>query len=144
MLRNSTQLLLTHSPTHTHTLTLHTHTARTYTLHTHTHCTHTHCTHTRTHTRTHTHTQVYCGRYINQHMLHHEETSGHKVVLSLADFSVWCFACDSYINNEVYISSKVNPSPLHKHYRIKVPSLSGSEEGLTSTVCACTCVAKVW
>jgi len=49
---------------------------------------------------------VYCGRYINQHMLHHEETSGHKVVLSLADFSVWCFACDSYINNEVLMPAK--------------------------------------
>ena len=44
---------------------------------------------------------IYCGRYINQHMLAHNEDSGHNVVLSFADLSVWCFACDSYIHNPV-------------------------------------------
>ena len=46
--------------------------------------------------------QVYCGRYINEHMVQHcEDPSGHRVVLSLADLSVWCFACDSYVDNPV-------------------------------------------
>ena len=47
--------------------------------------------------------QVYCGRYVNQHMLEHQDSSGHKMVLSLADISVWCFACDSYIDNHVCV-----------------------------------------
>ena len=45
--------------------------------------------------------QVYCGRYINQHMLKHSEETSHKMVLSYADLSVWCFACDSYVHNKV-------------------------------------------
>ena len=48
-----------------------------------------------------THWQVYCGHYINQHMLSHQDSSGHRMVLSLADLSVWCFACDSHIDNQV-------------------------------------------
>ena len=44
---------------------------------------------------------MYCGRYVNQHMLAHTDSSGHQMVLSLADISVWCFACDSYIDNHV-------------------------------------------
>ena len=57
-------------------------------------------------THTHTHTQAYCGRYVNQHMLDHQDTAGHKVVLSLADISVWCFECDSYLDNEVLHAAK--------------------------------------
>lgn len=36
-------------------------------------------------------------------MLEHQDSSGHKMVLSLADISVWCFACDSYIDNHVCV-----------------------------------------
>ena len=50
--------------------------------------------------------QVYCGRYVNQHMLEHHEGSGHCVVLSLADISVWCFNCDSYLDNKVLNPAK--------------------------------------
>ena len=46
-------------------------------------------------------TQVYCGRYINHHMLAHKVGRDHNVVLSLADLSVWCFTCDSYLDNQV-------------------------------------------
>lgn len=45
--------------------------------------------------------QVFCGRYVNKHMLVHEANSGHKVALSMADLSVWCYACDSYLDNHV-------------------------------------------
>ncbi|XP_003382755.1 PREDICTED: histone deacetylase 6-like [Amphimedon queenslandica] len=44
---------------------------------------------------------VHCGRYINKHMLEHSEASGHNIVLSYADLSVWCFTCDSYVYNPV-------------------------------------------
>ena len=46
-------------------------------------------------------TQVYCGRYINHHMLAHKVGRDHNIVLSLADLSVWCFTCDSYLDNQV-------------------------------------------
>ena len=46
--------------------------------------------------------QVHCSRYIKGHMVKHGEDSGHKLVLSYADISVWCYACDSYIHNEVH------------------------------------------
>ena len=32
-------------------------------------------------------------------MKEHSSTSGHMVVMSLADLSVWCYECDSYIEN---------------------------------------------
>jgi histone deacetylase 6 len=44
---------------------------------------------------------VFCGRYINKHMLAHYEATDHHIVLSYADLSVWCFACDSYVHNPV-------------------------------------------
>ncbi|XP_064398021.1 histone deacetylase 6-like [Halichondria panicea] len=49
---------------------------------------------------------VYCGRYINEHMVQHNEQSGHCVALSLADISAWCFKCDSYIDNPVLNPAK--------------------------------------
>ena len=34
-------------------------------------------------------------------MVVHQETSGHKMALSMADLSVWCYLCDSYLDNHV-------------------------------------------
>lgn len=34
-------------------------------------------------------------------MQHHSEEYGHLIALSLADLSVWCYGCDSYISNSV-------------------------------------------
>ena len=45
--------------------------------------------------------RVLCGRYINQHMVQHNEETGHSIALSFADLSVWCFPCDSYVHNPV-------------------------------------------
>ncbi len=39
-------------------------------------------------------------------MVQHYEQSGHCVALSLADISVWCFECDSYIDNVVLTPAK--------------------------------------
>lgn len=45
--------------------------------------------------------QVLCGRYVNEHMVAHGQVSGHPMVLSFADLSVWCYACESYVHNKV-------------------------------------------
>jgi len=43
---------------------------------------------------------VYCGRYSEKHMLQHHHTEGgqHQVCLSLADLSIWCNACQQYLD----------------------------------------------
>uniref|UniRef100_A0A8C0HBK4 Histone deacetylase 6 n=1 Tax=Chelonoidis abingdonii TaxID=106734 RepID=A0A8C0HBK4_CHEAB len=43
--------------------------------------------------------RVLCGRYVNQHMLAHGSISGHPLVLSYADLSVWCYTCQSYVHH---------------------------------------------
>ncbi|XP_043936310.1 histone deacetylase 6 isoform X2 [Protopterus annectens] len=45
--------------------------------------------------------QVYCGRYVNEHMLMHGLSTGHLLVLSYTDLSVWCYGCESYVHNKV-------------------------------------------
>ncbi|XP_069798807.1 histone deacetylase 6 [Dendropsophus ebraccatus] len=50
--------------------------------------------------------QVLCGRYVMEHMMCHGVSSGHNIVLSFSDFSVWCYSCDAYIHNEVLIPAK--------------------------------------
>jgi hypothetical protein len=40
---------------------------------------------------------VYCSRYVNAHGLRHWEETGHCVMVSLADISVWCHACAAYV-----------------------------------------------
>ncbi|KAH8317540.1 hypothetical protein KR074_012496 [Drosophila pseudoananassae] len=42
---------------------------------------------------------VACGRYVNEHMQLHCLESEHPLVMSLRDFSVWCYACSSYIDH---------------------------------------------
>jgi len=42
---------------------------------------------------------VFCSRYVNCHMVEHNSASGHMVVLSFSDLSVWCYGCDSYIGS---------------------------------------------
>ncbi|KAK3139874.1 hypothetical protein QOZ80_5AG0391890 [Eleusine coracana subsp. coracana] len=41
---------------------------------------------------------VLCSRFINKHMLLHYQEAGHCLALSFSDLSVWCFACDSYLD----------------------------------------------
>ena len=40
-------------------------------------------------------------RYVKAHMREHFETSGHCIGISFSDLSVWCFACESYIDSPV-------------------------------------------
>ncbi|CAL8109628.1 unnamed protein product [Orchesella dallaii] len=43
--------------------------------------------------------KVYCSRYVKGHMVEHGTESGHKIAMSFADLSVWCYACDDYIDH---------------------------------------------
>uniref|UniRef100_A0AAR2KFL9 Protein deacetylase HDAC6 n=1 Tax=Pygocentrus nattereri TaxID=42514 RepID=A0AAR2KFL9_PYGNA len=45
--------------------------------------------------------KVLCGRFVNEHMVTHGQVSGHPLVLSFADLSVWCYPCESYVHNKV-------------------------------------------
>ncbi|CAF2104244.1 unnamed protein product [Rotaria magnacalcarata] len=40
-----------------------------------------------------------CSRYQQKHMLKHHESTGHNICLSYSDRSVFCYACDSYIDS---------------------------------------------
>ncbi|XP_072989548.1 uncharacterized protein [Typha latifolia] len=41
---------------------------------------------------------VLCSRFVNKHMLNHHQETGHCISLSFSDLSVWCFACESYLD----------------------------------------------
>ncbi|XP_066911375.1 NAD-dependent deacetylase sir2A-like [Clytia hemisphaerica] len=45
--------------------------------------------------------KVYCSRYVRSHMVQHNTGSRHPVALSFSDASVWCYTCDSYIDDPV-------------------------------------------
>ena len=47
-------------------------------------------------------------------MLMHSLDTDHRVVLSYADLSVWCYACDSYVHNEVSAIIVPQQNLLHK------------------------------
>ncbi|PKI71642.1 histone deacetylase 6 [Punica granatum] len=44
---------------------------------------------------------VLCSRFVNKHMLQHYQQSNHSLALSFSDLSVWCFACDAYLDAQV-------------------------------------------
>ncbi|GFT75235.1 histone deacetylase 6 [Nephila pilipes] len=50
--------------------------------------------------------QVYCGRFVNQHMVQHGIDMKHYLTLSYSDLSVWCYACDAYIHNNLLVPIK--------------------------------------
>ena len=41
-----------------------------------------------------------CSRYFGSHMAKHNEVTRHKIALSFADGSFWCYECDSYIHSK--------------------------------------------
>jgi NAD-dependent deacetylase sirtuin 2 len=43
---------------------------------------------------------IYCSRYINGHCVQHWKDCGHCIGVSLADLSVWCHECQSYIKDK--------------------------------------------
>ena len=53
---------------------------------------------------------VKCSRYVNSHMLDHQHENpnhGHPIAFSFADFSYWCYACDSYIEHPLLDHSEL-------------------------------------
>jgi len=56
--------------------------------------------------------QINCSRYINEHQLYHFSSTGHPLALSFSDLSVWCYECDSYVDNESLYSIK---NKAHRH-----------------------------
>ncbi|KAK0398148.1 hypothetical protein QR680_002447 [Steinernema hermaphroditum] len=50
--------------------------------------------------------EVHCGRHVNEHALYHFLETEHAMALSLADLSVWCYVCDSYVHNDVLTPAK--------------------------------------
>ncbi|XP_055682363.1 histone deacetylase 6 isoform X4 [Lutzomyia longipalpis] len=47
-----------------------------------------------------------CGRYVGEHMLYHHLDTEHPLTLSFSDLSVWCYKCESYIDNPVLYKYK--------------------------------------
>ena len=41
---------------------------------------------------------IHCSRYVNEHMVKHNESTEHPVALSFSDASFWCYKCESYID----------------------------------------------
>eukprot|EP00010_Vexillifera_abyssalis_P007633 CAMPEP_0201544378 /NCGR_PEP_ID=MMETSP0173_2-20130828/975_1 /ASSEMBLY_ACC=CAM_ASM_000268 /TAXON_ID=218659 /ORGANISM="Vexillifera sp., Strain DIVA3 564/2" /LENGTH=471 /DNA_ID=CAMNT_0047952465 /DNA_START=23 /DNA_END=1438 /DNA_ORIENTATION=- len=41
-----------------------------------------------------------CGRYEKGHMLKHHDETAHPLVISIADLSVWCYACSGYCTHK--------------------------------------------
>ncbi|CAH1389513.1 unnamed protein product [Nezara viridula] len=48
---------------------------------------------------------VGCSRYVNKHMMMHNESTKHPLALSCSSHSVWCYPCRSYINQPIQWSS---------------------------------------
>lgn len=49
---------------------------------------------------------VHCSRYVNEHMEMHANENAHPLALSFSDLSVWCYACEAYIDNQVLSEAK--------------------------------------
>ncbi|XP_055712134.1 histone deacetylase 6 isoform X2 [Phlebotomus papatasi] len=47
-----------------------------------------------------------CGRYVGEHMLYHHLDTEHPLALSFSDLSVWCYKCESYIDNPMLYKYK--------------------------------------
>jgi mono-ADP-ribosyltransferase sirtuin 6 len=41
---------------------------------------------------------IECGRFVNSHMLKHNEETGHSMVCGFMDLSFWCYKCEAYIS----------------------------------------------
>ena len=44
--------------------------------------------------------RVLCGRYISEHMMMHNQETSHPMAISFSDLSVWCYACEAYVDNK--------------------------------------------
>ena len=51
--------------------------------------------------------EIFCSRYVNNHMVDHFEQHKHPMALSFSDLSVWCYDCESYVDNEILKEAKL-------------------------------------
>jgi len=51
--------------------------------------------------------EIYCSRYVNNHMIEHYDKHRHPMALSFSDISVWCYECDSYVDNQILREAKL-------------------------------------
>uniref|UniRef100_A0A0M3I3E9 UBP-type domain-containing protein n=2 Tax=Ascaris TaxID=6251 RepID=A0A0M3I3E9_ASCLU len=49
---------------------------------------------------------AHCSRYVSGHAVIHRNTSGHPMAISLTDISVWCYACEAYVHNDILLPAK--------------------------------------
>lgn len=66
--------------------------------------------------------KVGCGRYINQHMIAHNAETGHPLVLSFADLSVWCYECQAYVHHPTLFEAKRQAHLMKFGVDLAVPS----------------------
>ena len=45
--------------------------------------------------------KVGCSRYVNGHLAKFNEEAKNPIALSFADFSFWCYECDSYVTSKL-------------------------------------------
>lgn len=45
---------------------------------------------------------VFCSRYVHGHMVQHNESTSHTLVLSFSDLSIWCYGCEAYVKNDKF------------------------------------------
>jgi len=75
---------------------------------------------------------IYCSRYVNGHQVEHHGSSHHALALSYSDLSVWCFDCDSYVDNELLYNVKNQAHKEKFGEEMLKPDYSGSKDvGLT-------------
>ncbi|CAM8945021.1 unnamed protein product [Rhodiola kirilowii] len=44
---------------------------------------------------------VLCSRFVNKHMVEHNQETSHCLALSFSDLSVWCYSCEAYLDAQV-------------------------------------------
>ena len=74
----------------------------------------------------------YCVcRYRSSHCVSHSQSSTHCLALSYSDLSVWCYGCDSYVDNKVLYPVK-NMAHMDKFgEEMLEPNYEGQDQGPT-------------
>lgn len=75
-----------------------------------------------------------CGRFVNEHMLFHHLESDHPLTLSFADLSVWCYKCESYVDNPCLYKYK-NFAHLDKFGEEMIWSYGSTTESIELNLC---------
>ncbi|CAG0921687.1 unnamed protein product [Notodromas monacha] len=57
--------------------------------------------------------EILCGRDKAEHMMMHSVENGHLTCISFDDLSIWCYACDSYLDH-----FRPELSPIYQQFHI--------------------------